>query len=176
MGMRLDNQLIMNTTPTKNLNQYSIEVLESIAKQIEEMEPIKRFGVLGTADPEMTPSAIAFEYKNPRVIDDSLIVDIEILDTPAGQDLQAKILIEQGSVCFRPAGTATLPTESTMQKLLKVPVPIGLDYKLMTIQAMSGEDDALQFPPKVEWANVEIEFDEPARPEIEYNKEHEKND
>lgn len=174
--MKLDNQLIMNTTPTKNLNHYSIEVLESIVKQIKEMEPIKRFGVVGVVDPEMNPSAVAFEYKNPRVIDDSLILDIEVLDTPAGQELKARILFDRDSICFRPAGEASLPGNAEMQRMLKVPVQIGLDYKLKTIQAIPETEDALEFPPKVEWTNVEIDFEEPTPPEIEYNKEKEKDD
>ena len=161
--MRLDNQLIMNTTPTKNLHQYSIETLESIKRQIDEMPDSKRIGVLGTDSDSVEISNMAFVYSNPRIIDDSLTLDIELLDTPAGQQLKAQLLLETDGICFRPAGQAEMPAETEMMKLLKVPVKIGADYVLHTIQTVNQSEDALQYPAPtaMSWQQVNITVDSP---------------
>ena len=158
--MRLDNQLIMNTTPTKNLHKYSIEALESIKRQIDEMPIEKRIGVLGTDSVIAEIANMAFVYSNPRILDDSLVLDIEVLDTPAGQQIQAQLLLDTDGICFRPAGQATMPPESEMMKMLKVPITICADYVLQTIQAVNQSDDALQFPSSTEINWQQIQFPE----------------
>lgn len=156
--MILENQLIMNTTPTKNYHVYTLGVLESMVRQINEMTGLQRIGVVGTSSASAELHNAAFMFRNPRIVDDSLILDIELLETEPAQDLKARILLERDSIVFRPAGQATLPHDADMMKLMKLPVSVGLDYKFQTIQAIPESEDALQFPPKPEWVNVTINF------------------
>ena len=155
--MKLENQLLLNTTPNLNNRQYPIETLHSIADQINEMPAAKRIGILpdDNYDVDLNPKNMAFTFENARVVDDTLIIDIEILDTPSGQMIKAVNTVETWNYVFRPAGQATLPSDSEgqMMNLMKVPVKVGTDYKLFTIHAIKSTDDSLQYP-KPEWDHL----------------------
>lgn len=174
--MILENQLIMNTTPTKNLHVYSIEVLESIVRQINEMTGLQRIGVVGDKSAEAGIHNSAFIFRNPRIVDDSLVLDIELLETPVAEELKTSILLNNDPIVFRPAGQATMPADADMMKMLKVPVKIGADYRFKTIQAIPKSEDALEFPdkPNVDW--VEMGSRLPDLADSEYNSKKEKDD
>jgi hypothetical protein len=154
--MVLKNQLLLNATPNLNNRVYPIETLRCIADQINEMPAEKRIGILPAIpyhDFDVTVKNMAFTFENARVVDDTLIADIEILDTPSGQMIMAVNAVETWSYVFRPAGQATLPSEEQMMHLMKIPIGVGTDYKFFTIQAVKSTDDSLQYP-KPEWDHL----------------------
>lgn len=174
--MLLENQLIMNTTPTKNLHVYPIEVLESMVRQINEMTGLQRIGVVGTSYASAELHNAAFMFRNPRIVDDSLVLDIELLETPEAEELKTTILLDSKGIVFRPAGQFNLPADADMMKMLKIPVKIGLNYRFKTIQAIPESEDALEFPakPNVDWVEMDINLPDP--PDSEYNYKKEKDD
>lgn len=142
--MILRDQLILNTKPNKNRRRYTIEALESIVKQILN-DQAQNLGTLGTVDTFTTPlNKVAFRYFNPRIEEESLYVDIEILDTPSGRDLKNML----DSVVFRVCGTIehASPAEpwDQMRYLLKINLLVGGDYKLTTLNAINKDEDSLE--------------------------------
>ncbi len=148
--MILEKQLIQNTKPNLNSRVYPLETLEHIKSQIEKYntEVGLDLGTLGsTSSPVILVKDIAFRYYNPRIENEALYVDIEVLETKAG--LKLKKLLEKDVVVFRPAGYIELKEDhdalDTARTLLNLNYIVGLDYKLTTINAIPKEDDSLNF-------------------------------
>jgi hypothetical protein len=95
---------------------------------------------------EIPLNKVAFQYRNAVVEDGVLYADIETLGTPHGARLAE--MIESGvDLRFRPGGQSTLEGEMPMEthNLLGVPKHVSEDYQLITIAAISPEEDAVQF-------------------------------
>ncbi len=94
----------------------------------------------------INPSKIAFGFSNPLIENETLYVDIEILETPEGQLLRS-ILESQMELRFRPGGMGSLDGEMPQEvhNLLNVPKNVSLDYKLISLYAINPSEDALKF-------------------------------
>ena len=143
--MILKDQLILNTKPNKNRRRYTVEALESIRSQILMSDPSRNLGTLGTIESFTIPlSKVAFAYSNPRIEEESLYVDVEILGTPQGEELKSLL----DSVVFRTCGTIEHPSPAepwdTVRYLLNVDLVVGEDYKLITLNAINKGEDALE--------------------------------
>lgn len=146
--MKLKRKLLLNTKINANNRKYPLVVLESIRDQINNGEEEKRnFGFVGfdsfMSGNEDLNKEIAFVYNNAVIENESLYVDINILDTPRGEEL--KILNESYDIRFRPAGRAELPSSfDTNVNVIGYPSVVGDDYKLVTIAAITKEEDAYE--------------------------------
>jgi hypothetical protein len=145
--MKLLKQPILNTNPTKNNRMYPIEVLESIKKQINERNSSANIGTIGYPEGlDVSLSDAAFKYSNAVIEKDVLYVDIETIHTPEGVELR-RMLDEEQDLRFRPGGQATLkgdvPEET--HNLLKIPKYVNEDYQLITIAAITPDEDAINF-------------------------------
>lgn len=85
-------------TPNKAGRIYSKEVMEQAVKQFNENN--NKFGILGTtgydkADPTISLGEISHKIKDMRIEEDHLKCDIEVLNTPNGNTLNA--LLESGA-------------------------------------------------------------------------------
>lgn len=91
-------------------------------------------------------SKIAFEFSNPLIENETLYVDIKILETPEGQLLRSALEAKM-DLRFRPAGMGSLDGEMPQEvhNLLDVPKHVSSDYKLICLAAINPEEDALQF-------------------------------
>jgi hypothetical protein len=144
--MKLYNQLILNTEPTKNNRRYPIEVLETIKNQINS-DVNKNIGTIGFPEGlEISLSESAFTYSNAYISNDVLYCDIELINTPKGVELR-RMIDENTDVRFRPGGQATLKGEMPVEthNLLGIPAHVSEDYKLITIAAINAEEDAINF-------------------------------
>jgi hypothetical protein len=145
--MKLLKQPILNTNPTKNNRKYPIEVLESIKRQINERNPSMNIGTIGYPEGlEVSLSKAAFKYSNAVIEKDVLYVDIETIHTPEGIELR-KMLEVDNDIRFRPGGQATLQGEvpEETHNLLKIPKYVSEDYQLITIAAITPDEDAMVF-------------------------------
>lgn len=162
----LKDELIFNTIPNANNRFYPIETLRSILTQIEALPAEKRLGYLleHIEETEGKPEIgkIAFSYSNVRLIgagnDASLIADIEILDTPVGEQMKMEELISEWHWVFRPSGKFMMPPDANMYQLLKVPIRIGPDYEFVAMTAIKSTVDSLLPPPTHEWKSIGITF------------------
>jgi hypothetical protein len=144
--MKLLKRPILNTAPTKNNRRYTAEVLEVIKNQINENSS-KNLGTLGYPEGmDVSLSNVAFKYSNAVIEKDVLYVDIETIHTPKGIELR-KILEVDNDIRFRPGGAATLEGEMPVEthNLLNVPKHVSTDYKLITIAAITPDEDAVIF-------------------------------
>ena len=147
--MILEKQLIQNTKPNMNLRVYPIETLKHIKAQIEKYntEVGRDLGTLGSsASPVVLVKDLAFKFYNPQIENEALYVDIEVIETKAG--IKLKKLLEKDVVTFRLAGYVEHNDNAaldTARNLLNLNYIIGLDYKLVTINAIPKEDDSLIF-------------------------------
>lgn len=138
---------ILNTEATKNNRRYPLPVLEKIRDQINAREDYRNLGTIGYPEGlEIPLNKVAFQYRNAVVEDGVLYADIETLGTPHGARLAE--MIESGvDLRFRPGGQSTLEGEMPMEthNLLGVPKHVSEDYQIITIAAISPEEDAVQF-------------------------------
>ena len=138
---------ILNTEVTKNNRRYPLPVLKKIRDQINSREDSGNLGTIGYPEGLVIPLAdVAFKYKNAVVEDEVLYVDIETVGTPQGTILSDMLEYEM-DLRFRPIGTGTLEGEVPMEtkNLLEIPNLISKDYQLITIAAITSEEDAVQF-------------------------------
>jgi hypothetical protein len=145
--MKLLKQPILNTKATKNNRKYSSDLIELIEQQINRREKSRNLGTLGYPEGLVVDLfQVAFVYSNAVVEGDVLYVDIETLNTSKGIELE-RILESENDICFRPGGSATLegdmPDET--HNLLNVPKHVSNDYQLITIAAITANEDALNF-------------------------------
>ena len=150
--MKLYKQPILKTNPTLNNRRYPLEVLVSIKDQIIEMSNKQSaFGTVGYDSESLEKATlsvfkIAFRFSNPLIEDETLYVDIEVLETPEGGILRS-LLESKMDLRFRPSGMASLVGEMPQEvhNLLDVPKHVSSDYKLIGLAAINPEEDALQF-------------------------------
>lgn len=138
---------ILNTEVTKNNRRYPLPILKKIRDQINSREDFGNLGTIGYPEGlEIPLSEVAFRYKNAVVEDEVLYVDIETVGTPRGIRLEEEIT-GGAEVRFRPSGTGTFEGEMPVEthNLLGVPNRIREDYQLITIAAITPEEDAVQF-------------------------------
>ena len=138
---------ILNTRPTKNNRCYPMEVLEIIRDQINSKPVDANLGTIGYPKGlEILLGDAAFRYSNARIVDDSLLVDIETIHTPKGVELR-RIIDEGMDIRFRPGGSATLegPMPVETHNLLGIPKHVSTDYQLITIAAITPDEDAINF-------------------------------
>jgi hypothetical protein len=138
---------ILNTEATKNNRRYPLPVIEKIRDQINAREDSGNLGTIGYPEGLEIPLAeVAFKYKNAVVEDEVLYVDIETVGTPRGIRL-AEEISAGADVRFRTSGTGTLEGEipEETHNLLGVPKHVSEDYQLITIAAITSEEDAVQF-------------------------------
>jgi len=95
--MELTVNVMKFDTPNKAGRIYSKEVMEKAVKQFNENN--NKFGILGTSecsDPTtISLGEISHKVKNMRIEEDHLKCDIEVLNTPKGNTLNA--LLESGA-------------------------------------------------------------------------------
>lgn len=143
--MKLLKREILNSEPTKNNRRYTPEVLEIIKDQINSRERDKNLGTMGYPAGLETPLCdVAFRYSNAVIENNVLYADIETIHTPEG--IKLRQMIESGiDVRFRPGGQATLDGEMPVEthNLLNIPKHVGKDYQLITVAAISPEEDAV---------------------------------
>lgn len=96
--MILKRILLLNTNQTNNNRCYTIESLQSIADQINESPTHKKFGRNKYESAILTLSEASFTVSNAVIENNSLYIDIEVLSTPAGEELKNMI----NEVAFRP--------------------------------------------------------------------------
>jgi hypothetical protein len=150
--MKLNKQPILNTNATLNNRRYTLEVLVSIKDQIIEMSSKESaFGTLGYDSEALEKatvnlSKVAFGFSNPLIENETLYVDIEVLETPEGEVLRS-LLESKMDLRFRTSGMASLVGEMPQEvhNLLDVPKHVSPDYKLIGLAAINPEEDALQF-------------------------------
>ena len=136
---------ILNTKVTKNNRRYPIEVLEIIRDQINSRKRDQNLGTIGfPKDLEIAFSDAAFRYYNAVVRNEVLYVDIETIHTPLGIEFR-KLIEVDNDLRFRPGGSATLdgPVPVETHNLLNVPKHVGRDYQLITIAAITFDEDAM---------------------------------
>ena len=136
---------ILNTKVTKNNRQYPIEVLEIIRDQINSRKHEQNLGTIGfPQDLEIKVSDAAFRYSNAVIREQVLYVDIETIHTPTGIEFRRMIEVDH-DLRFRPGGSATLegPMPVETHNLLDTPKHVGLDYQLITIAAITADEDAM---------------------------------
>lgn len=147
---RLEKVLILNTKPNKNNRVYELPILEIACKQINSRDKYENLGMLGIQESSIVNMRrIAFMYENARIEDNSLYVDIEVLSSNTGQELNQILDIEEENkesiIVFRPNGFGSYVNSAAadMMDMLYVPKRISDDYELLSISALPINEDAL---------------------------------
>jgi hypothetical protein len=143
--MKLTKVMILNTEATKNNRRYPLPVLEKIRDQINSRDASRNLGTIGFPEGlTISLQDAAFRYSNAVIEKEALYVDIETIHTPKGVDLR-RMLEDEIDLRFRPGGQATLEGEMPQEthNLLGVPKHVSEDYQLITIAAITPDEDAI---------------------------------
>jgi hypothetical protein len=110
--MIIEKTPIIDTKRTKNGWRYPISIIETMKEVIDSAQPHEKFGEFGFPKAHVIDvKNVAFTYDNPIIEDDTLYVDITVLDTPKGEELKKKVK----KVSFVPVGLGTLNENKDME-------------------------------------------------------------
>ena len=118
--------------PNLNNRVYTKDVLKNIVEKFKtQKHPL--LGTIGMVeftkmpDAILDPCLVSHTVEDLRLEDDVLIADIQVLQTPMGNELAN--IIDSDNIAFRMAGTATTNTND------KNVITINDDYNLLAINA-----------------------------------------
>lgn len=99
-------ELIRADVPTANGNIYPKEVLERAVEQFNSASKRNTCFVVSDAEPDgrVLLSKVAAKVHSTKLRDGQLVCQVEMLDTPAGKDIQK--ILEQGTIT--PLGMGTV--------------------------------------------------------------------
>lgn len=134
MTKHLPSQVVLKCdTPNKNGHVYPRAVMEkAIADFVQTLPSVGQFGMPRTD--EISVSDVSHKITSVRIENDTVVADVELLDTPTGKLVEAAAdpqqQVEAGmKIDFRTCGTGTLCQDENGNLV------IG-DYTLLSINAV----------------------------------------
>jgi len=110
--MKLQKIKVIDTNTTRNGWKYPLSVIKSMRKAIEATPINARFGEYNFPEKHtLDLENVAFTYENPVLENGNLYVDIQILETPKGKQLEEMI----DNVSFVPVGMGVLDENNVME-------------------------------------------------------------